>query len=134
MDKREKKGLAIGAVFGAVFGVIAGILFAPKSGKETRKDIKEATVKATDKILEEAHSLQTDAKDLVVKAEKQISTLKGRASEQAKMHVDDLKHTASQMSNVVKSFKAGESSDKDLQNAIKQAKQAHDSLKKYLKK
>mgnify|MGYP003400089687 FL=1 len=53
MDKQEKKGLALGAVFGAIAGVVAGILFAPKSGKETRKDIKVATVKTINKAKEE---------------------------------------------------------------------------------
>ena len=37
----SKKAGFIGVAIGAVSGVIAGILLAPKSGKETRKDIKE---------------------------------------------------------------------------------------------
>lgn len=35
------KKLAVGAVVGAVAGVVAGVLMAPKSGKETRGDIKK---------------------------------------------------------------------------------------------
>ena len=35
-----KKFLPIAAIVGAVAGVIAGVLVAPKSGKETRADIK----------------------------------------------------------------------------------------------
>jgi len=40
-----KKGtsLALGAIIGAAVGVAAGILTAPKSGKETRADIKNKT-------------------------------------------------------------------------------------------
>lgn len=33
--------LAAGAVLGAIGGALAGVLFAPKSGKETREDIKK---------------------------------------------------------------------------------------------
>lgn len=35
-----KRGVAIGAIIGAVAGLVAGVLTAPKSGKETRADIK----------------------------------------------------------------------------------------------
>ena len=36
----SKGKFALGALVGAVAGVIAGVLTAPKSGKETRADIK----------------------------------------------------------------------------------------------
>lgn len=39
MSTRSK--FALGAVVGGVAGIIAGILTAPKSGKETRTNIKE---------------------------------------------------------------------------------------------
>jgi gas vesicle protein len=38
------KKLALGAVVGAVAGVVVGVLMAPKSGKETRGDIKKRAV------------------------------------------------------------------------------------------
>ncbi len=64
MDKKEKKGLAIGAAIGAVLGVIGGILFAPKSGKETRADIKNSAVTVADKLHDEAEELLAKAKSL----------------------------------------------------------------------
>jgi gas vesicle protein len=36
-----KGKFALGALIGAVAGLVAGVLTAPKSGKETRADIKE---------------------------------------------------------------------------------------------
>ena len=35
-----KNKFAVGAMIGAIAGAIAGVLAAPKSGKETRADIK----------------------------------------------------------------------------------------------
>lgn len=134
MDKQEKKGIAIGAAIGAVVGVVTGILIAPKSGKETRNDIKKGAQHALSKIEHEAQKVQNETKDLLAKAEEKLASLKGKASENAKVHLADLKHTTSQLAEAAKSFRAGESSDKDLNNAIKKAKEAQESLKSYLKK
>ena len=43
MSKKTAGKLALGAAIGAVIGVVTGILTAPKSGKETRADIKKKT-------------------------------------------------------------------------------------------
>jgi len=45
----NKKGkFARGALLGALVGAVAGVLFAPKSGKETRDDIKKKGLEAKD--------------------------------------------------------------------------------------
>jgi len=36
-----KAKITVGAIIGAIAGIAAGVLTAPKSGKETRSDIKE---------------------------------------------------------------------------------------------
>ena len=48
MAKKGTGKFAIGAIVGAVVGVVAGILTAPKSGKETRADIKKKSDKLVD--------------------------------------------------------------------------------------
>lgn len=50
----SKGKFAIGALIGVAAGFITGILTAPKSGKETRQDIKEASAKAKDVAVEKA--------------------------------------------------------------------------------
>lgn len=59
-----KKFLPIAAVIGAVAGVVAGVLVAPKSGKETRADIKTKANELKDKAeaeVEKAKNAATDA-------------------------------------------------------------------------
>ena len=46
--KKDNNKFFLGVVLGAAVGVIAGILTAPKSGKETRQDLKEQGKKALD--------------------------------------------------------------------------------------
>ena len=40
--KDDNFGFAMGILGGVVAGVIAGVLFAPKPGKESREELKEA--------------------------------------------------------------------------------------------
>ena len=52
MSKKDKSfGFAMGILGGIVGGIIAGILYAPKSGKETREEIKDCV-----KTLAETHA------------------------------------------------------------------------------
>lgn len=82
-----KGKFALGALLGAAAGLVAGVLTAPKSGKETRADIKakaedmktEATVKA-DKVKAEA--------------DKKVAEVRGHAdrlAKDAKATVNDYK-------------------------------------------
>jgi len=48
---KDISGLGLGSlVIGAIAGAIAGILFAPKSGKETRDDLKETLNEIKDQV------------------------------------------------------------------------------------
>lgn len=61
--ENSKKGTSFlkGTLLGVLVGGIAGILFAPKSGKETREDIKKA---ATD-VAQKAEDMYSDARSMV---------------------------------------------------------------------
>ena len=66
--RRERgTGIAAGAVTGALIGAAIGILFAPKSGKETRADIKDKTVEVAgvvkDKSVEYAGIVKDKTKE-----------------------------------------------------------------------
>jgi len=65
----SKGKFALGALFGAVVGLTAGLLTAPKSGKETRADIKAKAkdieidvAKKTKTVVSEASKFAEDAK------------------------------------------------------------------------
>jgi gas vesicle protein len=70
----SKGKFVLGALIGAAAGVVAGMLTAPKSGKETRADIK---AKAAE-LKGEAAKRVEDVKDVSSKA---VNDLKGRAAE-----------------------------------------------------
>ena len=50
MDNNNAKSFFSGLIFGITAGAVAGIMLAPKSGEETRKDIKKFAVDMGEKI------------------------------------------------------------------------------------
>jgi len=59
-----KGKLAIGAVITAAAAFIGGVLLAPKSGKETRAEIKKDALKVKDVAVNEAEELKGKATDV----------------------------------------------------------------------
>ena len=65
-----------GALFGGIIGVVAGLLFAPKSGKETREDIRKCSLEMKDKSLEKLEVVQKRAEEILMETKKQLDELK----------------------------------------------------------
>lgn len=88
MAKGKKFGL--GVILGAAAGVVAGLLTAPKSGKETRQDIKKKAGEvrgSAERRLKDAHKeldkvaadAKARAKNLQGKAKDEMDALAGKA-------------------------------------------------------
>lgn len=81
----SKSKIALGAIFGAAAGFVTGILAAPKAGKETRDDLKEAALKAKDTVLTETEKAKgkaaEKAKEVRAKAEEVAEDVKATAGE-----------------------------------------------------
>lgn len=65
MSKDGGGKFILGAVIGAAAGALAGLLFAPRSGKETRKIIKDKAVEYTEKGKEALEKGGEIAKDKI---------------------------------------------------------------------
>lgn len=68
----SKGRFAVGAVVGAVAGVIAGLLTAPRSGKESRADLKDKTKELKRGARKKMGKLQTKGKDVVKATAEQL--------------------------------------------------------------
>ncbi len=108
-----KKKFGLGIILGAIVGVVAGFLTAPKSGKETREDIKKKAheVKGSaERKLKDAHKeLGVIADDARTKGKE----LKGKAKDE----MDELATKAEELKEKVKSaitsIKSGDDEDDD---------------------
>lgn len=131
---RLVKGIAIGGAVAAVAGYVAGVLTAPKSGKETRGDIKDAADRTRVEAEKELKQLHTEL-DKVIKDAK----VKGdKLGQKAKVELDDLvekaKDTKEKAREVISAIHEGDAEDQDLKRAVKNANNALEHLKDYLKK
>lgn len=81
----SKAKVALSAAFGAVAGFVTGILVAPKSGKETRQDLRDVALKSKDTIIDKADDAkefaEAKAKQAKAKAEEVIGDVTDKAVE-----------------------------------------------------
>lgn len=133
MSKAFKR-LAIGTLIAGAAGYVAGILTAPKSGRATREDLKNAadnTISETERQLKKLH---TELGELLDDAKKRGQDVQGKA----KTEFDDATVKAAtakeKAREILSAIHEGETENKELQRAMNDAKKAIDHLKKYLKK
>lgn len=133
MSKRSTK-FAVGALLAGAAGYVTGILTAPKSGKETRKDIHDTAQKAqteAEKRLKKAHTELQQLLDSGQKRAKQATATTKQGYEDALKQARQVKDKAK---SVLTAFHEGESTDKDLQQAVDEADKAITHLKEYVTK
>lgn len=133
MGKTAKK-LAIGTIVAAAAGYVAGILTAPKSGKETRKDIKDVTIKSVAEAEKQLKKLHTELNTMINKAKAEASTVKGKAREELDAVISKSFAVKEKAREVLSSVHEGSADDKDLKKAIDDANKSLADIKRYLKK
>lgn len=130
----DVKKIAIGASLAAVAGYIAGILTAPKSGKQTRNDMKNAAQNGMKEAEAEAKKLQTEAEELLKEAKAKGADLNDKARKELSELADKAKVAKDKTTTLLVAVKNGEADDKELQRALDQARNAIKNVRKYLKK
>jgi gas vesicle protein len=132
--KNTTKKVAIGTVIAAGAGYLAGILTAPKSGKETRKDIKVNTEKgitAAEKVFKKTYSQLFEATS---KAKVQVKKLSGTAKKDLQVAIDFADTAKKKAGEILSDIHEGKPQDKNLEKALSESQKAIENLKTYLKK
>ncbi len=130
-SKGEKAALAL--VIGVAAGYVAGILTAPKSGKETREDLKEAGEKIKRNAEAKLFEAREDLGKVIDEVSDKAKELSGKARKEADELLDKGKTAQAKAKEVLRAFKGGESSDKDLQKAVIDVKDAKNHLARFLR-
>ncbi len=133
MGKNTKR-FAFTAIFAVVAGYVAGILTAPKSGKDTREDIKEAANKTYAEAEKQLKKLHTELNQVLDEAKSKLDSLKGKGREELESAMQLGQKAKDKAREMLGAAHEGEADDKDLEQAIKDVRDSIEHLRKYLKK
>ena len=132
--KNSGKKLAIGTAIAGAAGYLAGILTAPKSGKETRKDIGDAASRAKNEAERKLKSMHSELTKLIDQSKEQVTKMSAEAKKDLSVAIDKAQAAKEKARQILSGFHEGDAGDKDLQAAIKDADQAISHLKNFLSK
>lgn len=136
MAEHENNGRkwALGALFAGLIGFLAGILTAPKSGKETRQDIKNVTTSAVREAEKQLKAAHTELSELTAKASKLLKAGGKEAKKDLSKAQDRAKKAQVTVKQILSAIHEGSADDPQLDAALKEAKAAKAHLSKFLKK
>jgi gas vesicle protein len=132
MGKSTK--FAVGTAIAAGIGYVAGVLTAPKSGKETRKDIHDTAVKAKTESEKKLKELNAELSKLIATTKSKAKGAQAGAKTELHKALDKAVGAKEKAREVISAFHEGESEDKDLQKAVTDVNKAIEHLKTYLDK
>lgn len=135
LRRRENTGkkMALSALIAGVAGYLGGILTAPKSGKETRKQIAEEAEGLKESAEDQLEKANEELKVLIKDAKTKTVALSAQAREEFNEALLRAKDAQNKTSTALKAVKKGEAEDPDLNKAVKQARQAAKNLSKFFK-
>lgn len=134
MGKSSGRKFAVGAVIAGVAGYVTGVLTAPKSGKETRKDIKENVDRSLAEAEKELKKLHTELASKLDEVKLVSQKYSGKAKEEVDSSINKARDAKEKVREMLSAIHEGDADNKDLQRAIKDAKQALAHIKDYFKK
>jgi len=134
MAKQTTKKFVLGTIVAAAVGYVAGLLTAPKSGKETRKDIKDAASSAILASEKQLKVLQKDMDEAVTFAKKELAKLSGRTKTNLDEAIEKTLAVKAKVKELISSIHSGEVEDKDLQAAVSEASKVLKHLQSFFDK
>lgn len=133
MANDTKKKFFIFALITGIFGYLAGILTAPKSGKETRKDIADKAGEIKESGLVELRAIEAELVTLMKATQDKAGQLTSRARAEYNEALIRAKDAQNKSKAVLQAVKSGSADNEDLDVAVKQSREAVKNLKKFIK-
>lgn len=134
MSKDSKSKWALGALVLGIIGYIAGLLTAPKSGKDTREDIKDTANRVVSEAEKQLKQLHSELNIVIDDAKKVLDAKTGKAKEEIVAAFTTAKEKQVKVKVLLSALRDGGASDNpELTKAATDAKKAVSHLKTFLK-
>jgi gas vesicle protein len=135
-DRRKNafKIVAIGSAVAAAAGYVAGVLTAPKSGRQTRQDLRDRADKGRGEVEKELKKLGAELDKVISDAKARRASAGTRAQKELGDIAAKAKDAKEKVREVLSAIHEGDAEDKDLGRALKDAQAAIGHFKDYLKK
>ena len=132
MSKKDSSKIALGAFIAAVAGYVAGVLTAPKSGKETREEIKDSANLTKREIEKDLKTVHLELRRNIKEAQ---ATMKSESTV-IKKEIDAIlkkaKKAESKVKETLSGLHEGNADNLELDSALKEANSAIKHFKKYI--
>ncbi len=127
-----KKKLALSALAAGLIGYGLGILTAPKSGRETREDIKKTASSATKSIEFKLKKYHSEITELIAEAKIIGLSFRGKAKDELKKLIAGSIEARHRVSLALSALHEGDKIDEDLETAIAEASAAIVKLNSFI--
>ena len=131
---KKYRNAAIGTLLIGLTGYAVGLLTAPKSGRETRRDIQKKAARAKVEAEKKLKKMHSELDELIIKGRINI----GRSREKVRLEFNDAIDKAQlakeKAREILSAVHEGDADDKDLRQAIAEVNSALEHLKKFVKK
>jgi gas vesicle protein len=122
-----------GGILGALVGAVAGILFAPKSGKETREDLKQQATKAKSETEKQLKQLFQEVNEQVVHGKTKAQTLSAKAKSELEEVIDAAQPLQAKLKELISNVREGSDiDDSEVESTMDKARSAAESIRKKL--
>jgi gas vesicle protein len=111
---------------------MAGILTAPKSGRETRKDLEHAAIKAKHEAEKALKTLHSELANIIAQAKRQAKVAESDVKDDFQAAITEAVAAKEKVREILSALHEGESENRDLQKAIEDVNNSLEQLKKYL--
>lgn len=129
-----KRKIALSALVAGLIGYGVGILTAPKSGKETRNDVRKSAESYTRKLEIKLKKYHVDITELIAEAKVIGLSYKGKAKNELNKLTDIALEARHRISLALTALHEGEKVDVELEDAINDATDSIDKLRNFVDK
>jgi gas vesicle protein len=129
---KDVKNVGIALIAGLAAGYALGVLTAPKSGKETRNDIKDAGSKAYKAAEARLKGSYEDLSDVIAKASKQTKKLGTKGHEELDVLLAAAHDAQGRVKQLIASVRRGDATEEQFEDVVIAAQVAKDELQDFI--